>query len=235
MKFKNLKIKAETDEYIDICIYGDIIALENDRANYEDVTPMIIREFLDYAQGRPLNIYINSVGGDVSAGLSIYNMLKAYKNTVNVYIDGLAGSIASIIAMAGDNIYMPNNATLMIHRTWGNFTGNTLELNNIIEFLMEKDEQFADIYLSKVKDKTITKDDILDMMTKETWLNSQEAEKIFDIIVIEATKIYAMIKENDIKNYKNIPKELKNKIIENNKNKRNLEIEREKLNLLLMI
>ena len=62
-----------------------------------------------------LNVYVNSPGGDVFAGQTIYSQLKRHKATVNVYVDGLAASIASVIAMAGDTIHMPANARMMIH------------------------------------------------------------------------------------------------------------------------
>jgi len=75
-----------------------------------------------------LNIYINSPGGDVFEGNTIYNMLKRKTYTKNVYVDGIAASIASIIAMAGDKIIMPSNTMMMIHNARGGVYG-TSDLN----------------------------------------------------------------------------------------------------------
>ena len=104
--FKVLKARAKADNVIEVDIYGDIIATESEQTSYEDVTPLYIKDFLAFAGNRELEININSLGGDVNAGIAIYNMLKNYKNTKRVYVQGIAGSISSVIAMAGDEIYM---------------------------------------------------------------------------------------------------------------------------------
>ncbi|WP_413770427.1 head maturation protease, ClpP-related, partial [Vibrio vulnificus] len=64
------------------------------------------------------NLHINSPGGSVFEGIAIYNMLKNNPAQINVYVDALAASIASVIAMSGDNIFMPSNSMLMIHNPW---------------------------------------------------------------------------------------------------------------------
>ena len=63
-----------------------------------------------------INIHINSGGGSVFGGIAIYNMLRRNNAHKTVYVDGLAASIASVIMMAGDEIVMPKNATVMIHK-----------------------------------------------------------------------------------------------------------------------
>jgi ATP-dependent Clp protease protease subunit len=65
-----------------------------------------------------INLYVNSPGGSVFEGIAIHNMLKRHKAKVNVHVDALAASIASVIAMAGDTIFMPKNSMLMIHNPW---------------------------------------------------------------------------------------------------------------------
>lgn len=66
-----------------------------------------------------INLHIHSPGGDVFEGTAIYNLLRNHPASVDVYIDGLAASMASVIAMAGDTIYMPENAMMMVHKPWG--------------------------------------------------------------------------------------------------------------------
>ncbi|WP_330594436.1 Clp protease ClpP, partial [Clostridioides difficile] len=65
-----------------------------------------------------MNIYINSGGGSVFAGMAIYNMLKRHEGFKTVYVDGIAASIASVIALAGDRVVIPQNAYFMIHKPW---------------------------------------------------------------------------------------------------------------------
>jgi ATP-dependent Clp protease protease subunit len=79
---------------------------------------------------KTLNIYINSPGGDVFEGNAIYNMLsrKAKNCQLNVYIDGLAASIASVIAMSGTKIIMPSNSMMMVHNAWCYTAGNSKNL-----------------------------------------------------------------------------------------------------------
>jgi ATP-dependent protease ClpP protease subunit len=66
-----------------------------------------------------INLHIHSPGGDVFDGIAIYNLLNKHPAKVTVHIDGLAASMASVIAMAGDRIVMPENALMMIHKPWG--------------------------------------------------------------------------------------------------------------------
>ena len=82
----------------------------------------------DLGDVKTINLHINSPGGSVFEGIAIYNMLKQNKAHINVYVDGLAASIASVIAMSGDAIFMPSNSMLMIHNPWTMAIGNASEL-----------------------------------------------------------------------------------------------------------
>src|SRR5690606_42045865 len=95
----------------------------------DEVTPRQFREDLE-ALGDidGLRVYINSPGGDVSAGQAILSTLKRHKARKVVYSDGLAASAASVVAMAGDVIRMPRNAMLMIHNVWTIAIGDASEL-----------------------------------------------------------------------------------------------------------
>ena len=94
-----------------------------------DVTAASFKKDLD-ALGDidTLNIYINSPGGSVFEGQAIYSQLQRHKARKNVYVDGIAASIASVIAMAGDTVYMPKNAMMMIHNPWGVVVGNAEDM-----------------------------------------------------------------------------------------------------------
>lgn len=136
-----------------------------------------------------LDVYINSPGGDIFAGFSIYNILQRHKAGKTVHIDGLAASAASVIAMAGDIIKMPENATLMIHNAWTYTGGGVEDLRKTADELERLNGQIADIYAARTgKDK----DEIAAMMSAETWMSGKEAmEAGFADELIENKKVAA--------------------------------------------
>lgn len=230
-KFGALKAMNRTDTSLELCIYGDIVATEGEKNTYEDISPAQMKDFLEYAGNRELDIYINSIGGDAYAGFSIYNMLKSYPQKKRVYIEGVAGSISSVIAFVGDEIYMPANSSLMIHNAWAEYIGTAHDFTKVAEYLTRLDNMIVDVYFSKVKENTVSKEQIFEMMTAETWLSGTEASEIFNINLTQATNVYAMVSNK--KRFKNIPKNLlKTDDIQVNEK---LKLEKEKLNLLLMM
>lgn len=230
-KFGALKAMNRTDTSLELCIYGDIVATEGEKRTYEDVSPIQMKDFLEYAGNRELDIYINSIGGDAYAGIGIYNMLKAYPQKKRVYIEGLAGSISSVIAFVGDEIYMPANSSLMIHNAWAEYVGTAQEFEKVVDYLKRLDDMIADIYCSKIKEQKVNKEKILEMMSAETWLSGTEASEVFDINLTQATNVYAMI--NDEKRFKHIPEDLL-RTTDTETNEK-LKLEKEKLNLLLTL
>lgn len=120
---------------------------------------------------KTLNIRLNSPGGDVFEGVAIYNRLKQHKAKKVVYIDGLAASIASIIALAGDEVIMGEGSLMMIHLPWTFSYGNRTELDNMINRLMDAEEQMLSIYSKK---STVSRNEIRAMLEAETWLDSDE-------------------------------------------------------------
>lgn len=120
-----------------------------------------------------IDIYINSRGGDVFEGFSIYNQLKRHKAHKTVYIDGVAASIASFIAMAGDEIVMPKNSVMMIHQMWMHMVGNADELRKAADDLDKINEAGYAAYLQKAGDK-LTAGKLKEMQREETWLKAHE-------------------------------------------------------------
>lgn len=206
-----LEIKNQTNDKAELLIYGEIVSSEWGKWQDTDVAPTDVRNFLDELNCNELDIYINSPGGSVFAGMAIYNMLKRKKCVKNVYVDGLAASVASVIAMAGDNIYIPHNAFLMIHKAWNITYGNANELRKEADTLDTIDEGILNVYKEKLKEN-VDIEEIKTMVANETWLTGEEAEKYFNINVIESNEAVACIGKEHLKNYKNIPKALENKI-----------------------
>lgn len=119
-----------------------------------------------------ISVRINSPGGDVFHGLAIYNRLKQHKAKVTVHIDGWAASIASIIALAGDEVIMGEGAQFMIHLPWTFAMGNRMELDNTVNRLMDVEEQMISIY---AKRSGLDRAEIKAMLEKETWMDADTA------------------------------------------------------------
>lgn len=119
-----------------------------------------------------IDLHINSPGGDVFDGIAIYNMLKQHPARVTTYIDGLAASIASLIALSGDEVYMAENALFMIHKPWSATVGNAHEHEKTIFLLNKVEEAIIKPYLEKTGK---AEEDIKNMMGEETWMDSKEA------------------------------------------------------------
>ena len=187
-KFWNLKNESGKTE---LYIYGDIEATQ---FWGDELTPQVIQQQLDGCSG-PLDVYINSGGGDVFAGQTIYNMLKRYNGAVTVHIDGLAASIASVIAMAGDRIVMPENALLMIHNAWAISAGNAGEHRRMADELERVDVLIRDVYAARSKQEPQA---IADYMAAETWFTASEALEAGLVDEIEANKAIAASLRGDV-------------------------------------
>ncbi len=94
-----------------------------------------------------LDVRINSFGGSVADGLAIFNALRRYPGAVTTHIDGIAYSIASLIAMAGQRVEMAENGILMIHAPWGMAIGNAPEMREMAEMLDKHAEAMLSSYL----------------------------------------------------------------------------------------
>ncbi|EQK42917.1 clp protease family protein [[Clostridium] bifermentans ATCC 638] len=203
-----LKVKNQTETSADLYFYGDIVSTFWDSWDDTDQYPEQIKSFLDEVKDKSLNIYINSPGGSVFAGQAIYNMLKRHKGYKTVYVDGLAASIASVIAMAGDKIIIPSNAQLMIHKPWLGTFGNANDLREQADVLDKIEEGILNVYQSKIKEG-IDIETIKEMVNKETWLTGEEASKYFDVEVSDKVNIVASYKSDYLNKFTKIPKELK--------------------------
>lgn len=120
---------------------------------------------------KPLDIHINSYGGEVFEGFAIYNTLKDYKGYKTVYIDGIAASIASVIAMCGDKIVMSKASMLMIHNASGFAYGNAEEMQKVVNALEQINSVIRGIYVAKTG---MSEDEIKNLMDNETYLQPQE-------------------------------------------------------------
>ena len=203
-----LQIKNSTETSCDLYFYGDIVDSWWGAWDDMDQYPESIKNFLDEAKGKDINIYINSGGGSVFSGMAIYNMLKRHQGYKTVYVDGLAGSIASVIALAGDKVIIPSNAYMMIHKPWCGLHGNSTELREMADTLDKIEEGILNVYnenLAENADIEVVKA----MVNAETWLTGDEASKYFNVNVSESVDAVACTSDYFNK-YSKVPKNISN-------------------------
>lgn len=121
-----------------------------------------------------VTVNINSPGGDMFAGIAMYNMLREHKAKVTVNVMGIAASAASIIAMAGDEIRMGLGTFLMIHNAWGVVVGNRNDMRDAADLFDSFDSALADIYEAR---SDMSRGDIVKLMDAETFMGPSEAVK----------------------------------------------------------
>lgn len=151
----------------EIAIYSDIDSMTG-------FGPQMLRDGLAAANGGPVTIRLNSEGGNVIDGLACYNLLRSYAGEKTIIIDGMALSIASLIACAGDKVQMAENAWFMIHNPHNQAMGDGDDLRGMAALLDGMRDQLATVYSAKSKKP---KDEILQLMAAETWLNGPQAKE----------------------------------------------------------
>lgn len=181
-KFFNF-IKNE-DKTADLYLYGRITSWA---WNDADVSADGFRKELEALENIDvLNIHINSYGGEVFEGFAIYNLLKQHSATKNVYIDGIAASIASVIAMAGDYIYMSKTSIMMIHNCLTYEYGNANQLRKTAEDMDKIMVALKAAYSEKIK---ITEEELQKLLDDEEYMTADECkEKGFADEIIDYAK-----------------------------------------------
>ena len=202
---KKWKIKALNEGKAEIFIYSDIgYELWEDKTTAQ----LFAEELKSLGENTSIDLHINSNGGDVFDGQVIHTLIKNHKGFVTAYIDGLAASIATVIAMGADKIVMPKNAMMMIHNAWTGLYGNANDLRKMADDLDHINDTIVNTYLAKVKDKA-DETTIRELMNKESWLN---AEECFNLglcdEVSEPVKMAACLTKEQAHKFKNAPKEL---------------------------
>lgn len=136
------------------------------------VTAKNFQKELSEIKASQIDLHINSPGGDVFDGITIYNLLKQHSAKVTTYIDGLAASIASVIALAGDQIYMAENSLFMIHNPYGMVMGDSFDMRKMADTLDTVRDSISKAYISKTgKDES----EIIALMDAETWFDADDA------------------------------------------------------------
>ncbi len=148
---------------------------------------------------RPIEVHINSMGGDMFEGIAIYNVLRAHSSEVAIKVMGMAASAASIIAMAGDTIAIGLGSFIMVHNCWVMAAGNRHDMQEIADYLAPFDAEMASIYAFRAKGK-LDLDGFAKLMDGETYLTGTRAMEIGiadSILDAAATKVDPAAKTAD--------------------------------------
>ena len=155
---------AQTETEAEILLYDEI--------GWWGITAKDFKRELDAVKAPNITLRINSPGGSVFDGLAIFNAVREHPATVTTRVDGLAASMASLIALAGDRVEIADNAFMMIHNPWSIAIGDANEMRKEADLL----DKVASPVLAAYVEKTGQNEaDIAALMDDETWFNADEA------------------------------------------------------------
>lgn len=175
------------------------------------------KSFLDEAKAKGvfdaknIDLRIHSPGGDVMDGLAIYNTLSRLTANIRIFIDGIAASMASVIAcLPNAKVYMPENAWLMVHKPWSGTAGNADDMRGMADFLDRNEAMMLSAYEKKTGK---SREEIAALLTEETWIDGKQAIELGFADYLEAPlQAAASINTNRMKEFANMPNALKNLI-----------------------
>lgn len=197
-----LQAKATAPKVGELLLYGDV-----GPSDWGMIDGRSVNEALkQLGDVDTINLRIDSAGGGVFDGMAIYNQLKRHPATVNVTVDGLAASIASVIAMAGESIEMGEGTQMMIHDASSIAWGNSSEMRRIADLLDSTSTDIAEIYARRTGRPV---DEIRDLMRAETWMRARDAvDGKFADRVIAGNPVEAHLEPQEAARFKNPPKSL---------------------------
>lgn len=161
------KLKAETNNST-LYLYGDVggYSWEEDVIRLQDVKDQIVN-----MPKQHVTIHIDSYGGVATEGIAIRNLLMDYFDEIDVIVDGIAASSASVIALSG-NLTMPEGSILMIHNPWTIAMGDKYDLAKEIKTLQSMENSYMDVYMQAFNG---SREELATLLDEETWLTAEEA------------------------------------------------------------
>lgn len=195
------------NESADIYIYNEISSWD-----YEDVTSAqsFRKDLESLGNVKNINVMINSPGGSVGDGLTIASLLQRHSAYVTAYVDGMACSIASVIACSADKLVMGRSSLLMVHNALTYTYGSAKDLRKQADDLDAVTASLRQMYLMKAGDK-LTEEKIKELMDNESWLSAKECVELgLCDEILESNKMVAKLPNKFMNRYSNVPKELLN-------------------------
>ena len=156
-----------------------------------------------------VDLHIHSPGGDVMQGFAIFNTLSRLKAKLDIWVDGVAASMASmIVCLPGATVHMPENAWLMVHKPWGGIAGDSDDMRDYAAWLDRNEALMLSAYMNKTG---LGQEELEAMLKAETWLNGAEAvEKGFADTLEPELQAAACVNQNKLKDYLNMPEQINN-------------------------
>ena len=182
------KVTNQNDNEAEVLLYDVIADFDSEQWGYVSAKS-VINKIKALGKIENITLRINSYGGDVFQAQAMYNYLKSHPANVTVRVDGLAASAASMVAMAGDKIIMPENSLMMIHNPAGGVVGEAKDMRETADVLDKIRDLIVGAYAAKTGQP---RDKLIEMMDNETWLTATEAHDLkFCDEVTEAVDIAA--------------------------------------------
>lgn len=197
------RMQASENSEADIFIYDEI--------GYWGVTArQFVNDLKALGDITHINLHINSPGGDVFDGIAIFNALKHHGAAITVHIDGLAASMASVIAMVGNPVIMPENTMMMIHKPWGFAGGDANDMRDYADLLDKVESVLIPAYAQKTGKTT---EEIAALLEDETWMDGAECLALgFADQVTPSLQAMACIHSKRIEEFEKMPNSIRNMI-----------------------
>ena len=163
-----ISVESENEEKIQLLLYGDI-------GQYYSWSGISLDGVVSALAGKSadtIEVFINSYGGDMFESIAIKNYLIRRPEKIITYVDGIAASGGSLIAMAGDEIIMPKDAQLMIHNPWTIAAGNADDFRKLADEMDKANTSIQETYLTHFND---SREKLGELLAAESWLTAEEA------------------------------------------------------------
>ena len=169
-----------------------------------------ISDLLALGEIKHINLHINSPGGSIFEGIAIFNALKYHPAAITVHVDGVAASMASVIAMVGNPVIMPANSFMMIHKPWAVAGGDADDMRDFAELLDKTEAVLIPAYAAKTG---LAHEVIAGMLKEETWMDGTQCVSLgFADQLVPAVQAMARIDSKRIGEYEKMPENLRNMI-----------------------
>lgn len=197
------RMQAKANSAADIYIYDEI--------GYWGITAkQFVKDLQALGDITQINLHINSPGGDVFDGIAIFNALKNHGASITVHIDGLAASMASVIAMVGNPVIMPENTMMMIHKPWGFAGGDANDMRDYADLLDKVENVLIPAYVAKTGKSA---EEVAAMLDDETWMDGKECLALgFADQVTPSLQAMACIHSKRIEDFEKMPNSIRNLI-----------------------
>ena len=192
------EIKAQSDEVAEVLIYDQI----GEDFWGEGVSAKEFARDVGAIKAAEILVRINSPGGSVFDGQAIYATLRSHAARIVTRVEGLAASIASLVAMAGDEVRMTANSLFMIHDPWAYASGTAPEMHSFADVLEKVGATIRDVYAAR---SALTADEVAAAMAAETWYTAGEAEAVGLIDVVDNMRAVAVTFDPDRYGFRRTP------------------------------